>query len=313
MRITPLSSEQSRILDDVFEMDRLHRTLLQREEGLGGGYQWKGVAGEEYLTRFWTDPHTKRKQARSLGRRSPTTEAEYAAFYATREKVVAERRSLAPRMRDVARAARAFRLFRASEPVADVFHAFERAGLWQTCALLGSWASHAHANESRVRLDGSPGDIDLLVPDGLVSDVMPSIGGALRAACPDASWHAEDTALVGSGGLRIHVHDAADLLDRFVSTRPEVDAVRSVTEALDAALRPGLVLGHDGSPTPVATLDPTAHAVLKAAQAVELGSETAREAALAAVELARLIEPSAIPDLDFDNHDSNRLLGRALA
>ena len=67
----------------------------------------------------------------------------------------------------------------------------------------------------------------------------------------------------------------------------------------------------------MATLDPTAHAVLKAARAVALGSDDARDAALLAIELARLIEPrssveaSTISALDFDNHDQNRLLGRA--
>ena len=317
MHLTSLSPEQSRILDDVFEIERLHRSLLQREDGLDGGYQWKRVGGEEYLTRFWTDPVTKRKQARSRGRRSPSTEAEYDAFYAARERVAADRQSLSPRMRDVARAARAFRLVRASGPIADVFRAFEQVGIWQTCMLLGGWASHAHANEARVRLDASPGDVDLLVPDGLVPDVMPSIGAALRDACPDASWHAEDTTIVGPGGLRIHIHDAADLLETFIASRPEIDALRSVTVALDAAPRPGLVVGHDGAPAAVATLDPTAHAVLKAARAVALGSDDARDAALLAIELARLIEPrpsveaSTISALDFDNHDQNRLLGRA--
>ena len=318
MHFIPFSAEQSRVLDDVMTVDRLHRSLLQREEGLGGGFQWKNVAGQDYLTRFWTDPTTKKKQARSRGRRSPATEAEYGDFYAARESVAAERRSLGPRMADVSRAARAFRLALVPQPVADVFRAFDRAGLWQACMLLGGCATHAHAVEARVRVEAELADIDLLVPEGLVSDVLPSIGGALRAARPDEAWHADGTAIVGSSGLRIHVHDASEVLEAFIATLPELDAIRAVSSALEGAPRAGFVVGRDGLAAPVATLDPTAHAVLKSAQAVSLGSKHARDAALVAVELARLIERSTalapattLAGLDFDNHDRIRPLGRA--
>jgi hypothetical protein len=316
MPLTSFTPEQARVLDEAQTIDALHRSLLLREVGLNGGYQWKTVGGEEYLTRFWTDPTSKQKQARSRGRRSPVTEAEYRNFYEAREKVVAERRSLNIRLGDVARAARAFRLVQAPLAVADVFRAFERAGLWQTCMLLGGWAVQAHAVEARVRMDVSLSDIDLLVPDELISDVLPLVGSALGAVCPDADWKAEGTALVGAGGLRIHICDVSGLLEAFLATQPESDAFLSVTEALDAGPRPGFVIGRDGLPAPVATLDPTAHAVLKASQAAELGNEGSLVAALDAVQLARLIDPrtgpdrlAALDDLQIANHDRIRHFG----
>lgn len=107
-----MTSEQREHVDALAAAWPAYADLLRRRPKVVGGMQWKRVGGHEYLTRYWQDSNTGKKVARSLGRRSPETEASYAAYETERGAVRAGFEETEPRIEMLGRMAKALRLAR---------------------------------------------------------------------------------------------------------------------------------------------------------------------------------------------------------
>jgi hypothetical protein len=74
--LEPIAMDRAQIrhLEDAREMWDRYDFVMTLQEQFRGAMGWKKVGPHEYLTTYWTDPVTGKKQMNSLGRRSPETE-----------------------------------------------------------------------------------------------------------------------------------------------------------------------------------------------------------------------------------------------
>jgi hypothetical protein len=93
-----------------------------------GGMQWKPATGAEYLTRYWPDPLTGKRIVKSLGRRSPETEAQYREFFDRRRGAQAEEADLEPKAEMAGSFARALRLTRLPAKHAECLRNLHESG-----------------------------------------------------------------------------------------------------------------------------------------------------------------------------------------
>lgn len=66
----PMDRTQLRHLEDAREMWERYEFFLTLQEKFRGAMGWKKVGAHEYLTTYFTNPTTGKKQMGSLGRRS---------------------------------------------------------------------------------------------------------------------------------------------------------------------------------------------------------------------------------------------------
>lgn len=147
LNLSLMTREQRQHLQALGDLWASYGPLLRQRERVTGGMQWKPVAGAEYLTRYHPDPETGKKVARSLGRRSPETEAAYAEFMRLREEVKGGLESFGPKVDMAGRIAKALRLARVPARQAEGIRRLWAEGLLDRTgplALLGANAVIAY-------------------------------------------------------------------------------------------------------------------------------------------------------------------------
>ncbi|MDF1563717.1 MAG: nucleotidyltransferase domain-containing protein [Deltaproteobacteria bacterium] len=161
LRFVELRAEQRRQLVDLRQVHEAHRTVEQRlGQDFSGSMRWLTRRGRDYL-------HRKRgNRERSLGPRSPETEAIYEAFLTGREAARADLKRLEARLDQMAPVNRALELGRVPTLTARILRRLDREGLLGTHLLLvGTNALFAYEARAGGHLESdllATGDADLL-------------------------------------------------------------------------------------------------------------------------------------------------------
>jgi hypothetical protein len=161
-----LTNDQRR--ETVNSMQRYAVWRKAREDSVGyrGSMVWKVKKGAEYLVRsYYDDPATIRRQ-KSLGPRSPETEATKDAFDKGRERLRERRLAIQSQLRSQAAVNRAIGLGRVPLLGANIIRAFDDAGLLgKGIRIIGTYALYAYEAAAGVFLSPeltTTGDIDLM-------------------------------------------------------------------------------------------------------------------------------------------------------
>ena len=108
-RPLPMQPEQRAHVDALAQLWPAYGELIVQRHQLAGGMQWKTVSGADYLMRYRPHPEGgSRKVAKSLGKRSPETEALHTDYLRQRESVTRRLEDLAPRVEMLGKVSRPF-------------------------------------------------------------------------------------------------------------------------------------------------------------------------------------------------------------
>lgn len=156
----PLSNAQAKaIIDSQQQYDALLEARRQANS-YRGGMHWKTIAGREYLYR------TIGKTAKSLGARSPETEARAAEFLKRKDELDGRMRALNEAVRIAAGINRVHRAGHVPNEVAEICSALDQAGLLdKNITVIGTNAMHAYEALAGVRFPDdimATTDMDLL-------------------------------------------------------------------------------------------------------------------------------------------------------
>lgn len=125
-----------------------------------GGMYWKTVKGVDYLVRTST-----RNAQKSLGPRSPETEAIHAAFFARKNEAQARVKDLSEALARHQRMNRALFVGRVPTIVIDILDMLERADIAEHFTVVGTHALYAYEAAAGVRVQSAAvatRDVDLL-------------------------------------------------------------------------------------------------------------------------------------------------------
>ena len=159
MENNPLTNEQRRQLIDVQQaLDALRTAERELDSRFAGAMTWKTVNGRDYLFRRIG------RSDRSLGPRSPETEASAAAFVAGKQATEDRIAGLLTRLQDMARVNVALRLGRVPRIVARILRRLDNARLLGSrVAVVGTNAMFAYEAAAGVTFSSgllATGDID---------------------------------------------------------------------------------------------------------------------------------------------------------
>ena len=259
-----LTNEQTRQLIDVCHIFKAHRAARKLARG---SYRWKQARGHEYLT------VTRQGKERSLGRRSPETEALFERHQRERETF----RSTRDRLKEMARVNKALRLNRVPLMTVKILRALDEAELLgNSLFVIGTNAMYAYEAKAGVLFESgvlATQDFDLLwdakkrirlaaskvSPEGLL--------GVLKQA--DKSFSTTD-----DYGMRAQNRDGyfVDLFCPDVQPPPEPIAPEDLEPIPDPANDwlvaaqkiDETVIGEDGLPVRIVCVDPRIFALHKA-------------------------------------------------
>ncbi len=276
--VQELTDEQRRQLVDarqVFEAWQTLRATLRHR--YAGSMRWVTRRGHDYL-------HRKiGSRERSLGRRSEETERASAAFFTGREETRAQLKQLAARLDTMAPVNRAHRLGRLPRISARILRKLDEIGLLgQHLLLVGTNALFAYEVAAGVHLQAgllATADADLLwdarqrmallLPEVRRQGVLEQIRRVdrsfrlrgprdFRAFNKDGYWvdliRPEDRSFLGSDS-RDTVGEASDDLHGA--------PIRGLQWLINAPRFESVVIGADGYPVRLATVDPRAFALHK--------------------------------------------------
>jgi hypothetical protein len=268
----PMNSAQIRHLEDVREFWERYDFLTSLQEKFHGTMGWKTVKGAEYLTRYWTDPDTGKKNMRSLGRRSPETEKQKDVFDQSRrevDKVVAE---IKDDLEPIVRVGKALKIGRLDPTAADVLREFARQELLgPRLMVIGSAAMHLHeaaAGAFMPRAIMTEGDLDLLSTATTASEAFEELLPLLRRADKSFELDRDVTVVSNNRGYRVHLHTHRSLHKSIEELGKGSEAQISILcSLLDMAPVSAATVARDGSPVGMVGIDPRALALTKHALA----------------------------------------------
>jgi hypothetical protein len=269
---TPMDRAQIRHLEDVREIWGRYVFLMKQQELHRGAMGWKKVGAYEYLTSYWTDPVTGKKQMNSLGRRSPETENKKADFDRGRtevDKAVAEwTRELLPLIR-VGRALRIGRL----EPIAgDVLRELATNDLpGAKLMVIGSATLSLYEASACAMLPMAikpQGDLDLLSSADSRQEALEDLLPVIQRADKSFTLHGPSPSITNSRGFRVDLHTQRSLRRTIEGLSHASEEQISVLHSLlDLAPVSAATVATDGSPVGIVGMDPRAFALTKHALA----------------------------------------------
>lgn len=240
-----------------------------------GSLGWKTNAGQDYLIHTVNLRYEgNRQRTRSLGPRSEETERRMAEFREGRDRSRERLARIQGRLDTHGRVLKALRLGRVSSLTARFLRELRAEGFGGDHFRIGGGAALA-AYEVRARMrmpmesfEDEP-DLDLLPTDLFVRDRQLFDAVASRKIFGPAEPDGGRLVLGRGIVLRLLSEDVLDGWARHMSRagveEDEIDALRWAFKLPQAV--PLLAVGRDGSPAPVAALDPRAFAVLAAIEA----------------------------------------------
>ncbi|MGV8893076.1 MAG: GSU2403 family nucleotidyltransferase fold protein [Burkholderiaceae bacterium] len=270
-----LSNQQRLHLVNTEQLFENYRVAQRHAKAYLYGMRWKTVRDTEYLFK----DKDRRGNGKSLGRRSPETEALLLTFASGRTAAQQRLRLITEQIAEQARLNKALRLGRVPRVVARVLRELDQAGLYADFTVIGTQALYAYesAGGAHFLLELlASGDVDLLFDARhkitLVSDKLDGDGllGLLKKA--DKTFEC-----VRENGYRA-ANAGQFMVDLVIAPRAMhvVDSVTFSASDLVAAEVPGLqwllntpsldtvAIDEDGWPVPIKAPDPRAFALHKA-------------------------------------------------
>jgi hypothetical protein len=157
----PLSNQQRLHQVNTEQLFENYRSALNHAAAYQYGMRWKTVRSTEYLFR----DKDRRGNGKSLGPRSPETEAVLAAFASGRTVAQERLQLITEKIQEQARLNKALRINRVPRVVARVLRELDRAGLHDSFTVIGTQALYAYeavAGAHFLLELLASGDVDLL-------------------------------------------------------------------------------------------------------------------------------------------------------
>ena len=165
MDFVELAADQSREVINTRQRYQAWRNAVERERGFRGSMVWETSKGHDYLFRASYADDGKRRQ-KSLGRRSPETEALKSTFENERASATASRKRLDEALARQAAVNRALGMGRVPLIAARILRLLDQRGyLGKGLRVVGTNALYAYEAAAGVFLDPgitATGDLDLL-------------------------------------------------------------------------------------------------------------------------------------------------------
>ncbi len=279
MYFTELSDNSRRVAIDLRQAFEAYRQARRNAERYAGGLSWKRVKGREYLVKVIN----RRGGSKSLGLRSPETEAIQAEFVAGKARAKEREAVLAQTVQEFAGMARGIMVNRVPSIVTATLRKLDQFGLLgKNLMVIGTNALYGYEAVAGVMLDAglmATSDVDLLwdararlklalldqeVAEAGVLAILrkidrsfePVAHGGFRAVnkkgfyvdlvkqAPTPPWKADEPGQIAAGDLH-------------PSWLPNIKWL------LASEKFQSVVIGQDGLPAPMVSPDPRAFAVYK--------------------------------------------------
>ncbi len=267
------SEIEARTLGSLHEAWASLESLLRDRENYSGGMQWKIAKGRYYLVRYWSDS-TGRKMSKSIGVRSPVTEAQHQKFLSDRSKFQRELQRASDKMKSEAVIAKALKLGRISVMRGEILRAIAASDCAERFMLTGSTAILAYERNSglvfrhqSVDSNDIETDIDLFVDAEDDIDALEEILVTVDRSFGRVGYRSH--VLENAFGLRIDCYTLADRekqIETLYWNQRMVDQIRSAMMSKPIV---GLLVDRSGMPVIMQTISPTALLVLKTIRAQE--------------------------------------------
>ena len=160
MLYLPLSDNAARQAIDATAIFQEWRVAQGEASRFSGGMYFKREGDYEYLVRTRSDNRQQR-----LGRRDPTTEAQWAAFTQGKQQAQERLTALSQALREAERMNKALKVGRVPTLVVDLLNELERSGLAPYFTVVGTHAMYAYEAAASVRFQAAAlatQDVDLL-------------------------------------------------------------------------------------------------------------------------------------------------------
>lgn len=272
--LEPIAMDRAQIrhLEDAREMWERYEFFLTLQEKFRGAMGWKKVGPHEYLTTYFTDPVTGKKQMSSFGRRSPETEKKKADFDLGRAEVDKAAAAMKLELEPLIRVGRALRIGRLEPIASDVLRELARHELFdEKLLVIGSAAMHlfeAHAGALLPRSLFAEGDLDLLSSAESRQEAMEELLPIIQRADKSFRLHAPSRSIRNDRGFRVHLHTRHSLLksiDRLDGVSEEQLSV--LHSLLNFEPVSAVAIARDGAIVGMTGMDPRAFALMKYASA----------------------------------------------
>ena len=279
MYFSELSNNQQRIYIDIRQTYEAYREAKRNAAKYIGGLTWKNVGGKDYLIKILN----RTGATRSLGPRSPETEAIHAEFVAGKARAKEREGALNQSLREFAGMARGVYLNRVPAIVTATLRKLdEHHLLGRNLMVIGTHAMYGYEAVGGVMFDAgllATTDIDLLwdarsrLKLALLDNEVADAGLLAILRKVDRSFEP-----VRKGGFRAANKDGfyVDLVKQapnppWKQGEPEQIAAADLTPSwlpnikwlLASEKFQSVVIGQDGLPAPMVTPDPRAFAVYK--------------------------------------------------
>ncbi len=279
MSFMALSNNQLRISVDLRQTFEAYREARRNADRYAGGLAWKQVGGHNYLIKIIN----RRGGTKSLGPRSPDTEAIYAEFIAGKARAKEREAHLAQAVQEFAGMAKGIFLNRVPSIVTATLRKLDDYGLLgKNLMVIGTHALYGYESVAGVQFDAglmATTDVDLLwdararLKLALLDEAVAEAGVLAILQKVDRSFEAVrkgDFRAVNKAGFSIDLVKQAPNPPWKTGT-PE----RIAPEDLKPAWLPNIqwllasekfqsiVVGQDGLPAPMVCPDPRAFAVYK--------------------------------------------------
>ena len=162
MYFSDLTDNQLRVSIDLRQTFEAYRAAHQAGRQYAGGMTWKTVSGRDYLIKVIN----RRGATKSLGPRSPETEAIFTEFVAGKARAVARQASMASNVQQLSGMARGVGIGRVPNLVAKVLRKLDEYGfLGKNIMVIGTNALYGYESVAGVMFDVgllATTDVDLL-------------------------------------------------------------------------------------------------------------------------------------------------------
>lgn len=279
MYFSELSSNQLRLSVDLRQTFEAYSEARRNAARYAGGLTWKKVGGHDYLIKIIN----RRGGTKSLGPRSPATEALYTEFVAGKARAKEREANLARSVQEFAGMAKGVALNRVPSIVTAALRKLDDYGLLgKNLMVIGTHAMYGYESVAGVQFDAgliATTDVDLLwdaraaLKLALLDDAVAEAGVLAVLQKVDRSFEA-----VRKGGFRAVNKTGfyVDLVKQapnppWKTGEPERIAVDDLTPSwlpnikwlLASEKFQSVVVGQDGLPAPMVCPDPRAFAVYK--------------------------------------------------
>jgi hypothetical protein len=269
----PMDRVQIRHLEEAREMWDRYEFVMTLQERFRGAMGWKKVGPHEYLTTYWTDPVSGKKQMNSLGRRSPETEKKKADFDLGRAEVDKAAAEMERELEPLFRVGRALRISRLEPIAGDVLRELARQELvGPKLMVIGSAAMSLYEASAGAMLPmaiRTQGDLDLLSSaDSRQETLEEMLQVVLRADKSFALVEDPVPSLRNAHGFRVDLHTRQSLIRSIdqldEASEEQLSVLRSL---LDLEPVSTVTIARDGAPVGMTGMDPRAFAIMKYALA----------------------------------------------